>query len=398
MDVMMIVNNYRAVLVGNLLLLLSLVPCNARPNNSIALSRCTQALNALQTLEYEHRRDLDYPDLGIRNSLQGRVVYDFRCADNLLKVCFYFDTQHYMLMYNGSNLLEYDKQKAIMQLSEKRSANNFEGYSFLNHSIYSLKAALPRINDNEAVNKSEADTVYDQQDCVVVRFWLRKEAIATLGTPWPLSEDRDIFYGIVVRKSDFMPVMVYQKNNKNKDLVTITYRQIKMNIIPDTGLFDVNTHKNKYGVQPDTANKKDSILLVQAGSKAMDFSLPAVGFQQPHSLSRQSGNIVLLDFWFRGCGPCVAAIPALNRLHSRFRDRGLTVLGVNISDSEPDIRLFLRKYPIQYKILYNGQAVAKQYGVQLYPTYILINRLGKVIYAGGADEAMLEKLVEKALE
>ena len=48
-------------------------------------------------------------------------------------------------------------------------------------------------------------------------------------------------------------------------------------------------------------------------------------------LSEHLGQqVVLLDFWATFCKPCLRAMPELEKLYQKHRQRGLLVLGVSI--------------------------------------------------------------------
>lgn len=117
-------------------------------------------------------------------------------------------------------------------------------------------------------------------------------------------------------------------------------------------------------------------------------------------LSELQGRAVLLDFWASWCGPCKAEAPIIQRLHERYRDSGLTVIGVNTSDEEgmavPTARRLKLGFPIVYDV---GNRIAKQFGVSGLPTLIVISKTGKIVAfrAGTTPESTLEELVRKAL-
>src|SRR5688572_28929850 len=50
---------------------------------------------------------------------------------------------------------------------------------------------------------------------------------------------------------------------------------------------------------------------------------------KPVSLADYRGRVVMLDFWATWCGPCVQAIPHIQKVANKFADKPVTVLGIN---------------------------------------------------------------------
>ena len=118
------------------------------------------------------------------------------------------------------------------------------------------------------------------------------------------------------------------------------------------------------------------------------------------SLSSLRGRAVLLDFWATWCGPCQEEAPIVDRIAQRYRDQGLTVVGVDTSDEAGKAAPFASRHHLTYPIAYDeGQRAAAAYGVENLPTLVLISKAGKVVAVrtGVTKDADLDDLVKRAL-
>src|SRR6185503_8290355 len=48
----------------------------------------------------------------------------------------------------------------------------------------------------------------------------------------------------------------------------------------------------------------------------------------------EKGKAYVMEFWATWCGPCRVSIPHLNKLHTKFKDRGLIVIGQDVWERE----------------------------------------------------------------
>jgi outer membrane lipoprotein-sorting protein len=87
---------------------------------------------------------------------------------------------------------------------------------------------------------------------------------------------------------------------------------------------------------PDEENS-----LLKPGAKAPDFDMTSVDGGRI-KLSDFRGKAVWLCFWRAGCPPCRQEMPYLQSLYATYRDRGLVVLGINVSDDRALTREFAR--------------------------------------------------------
>ena len=120
------------------------------------------------------------------------------------------------------------------------------------------------------------------------------------------------------------------------------------------------------------------------------------------NLEDLKGQLVLIDFFYRSCYPCMQALPGLQALHEKYKDKGVKIIGIDPYDKkEDDIAAFLAKRGVTYTVLLEGKQAAKDYRISGYPTMYLIDRNGKVIFTnvgyGKGTEDILEEAIKKNL-
>ncbi|MBC7834818.1 MAG: TlpA family protein disulfide reductase [Phycisphaerales bacterium] len=133
------------------------------------------------------------------------------------------------------------------------------------------------------------------------------------------------------------------------------------------------------------------------GDTAPDWTLnDAEG--SPHKLSDYKGKVVVLDFWATWCGPCVKAMPSVQRLHEKYKDKGVKVFGVNTWE-KGDAPKFMKDKGFTYGLLMKGDDVAKAYGVNGIPTFYVIGHDGKVVFheVGKPEDAKITKAIDDAV-
>jgi thiol-disulfide isomerase/thioredoxin len=128
-----------------------------------------------------------------------------------------------------------------------------------------------------------------------------------------------------------------------------------------------------------------------------DFVLKTLG-DSLVSLSSQQGKTVLLSFWATTCPASILAVPELKLLYSKYRDRDVAFLAVDLGDRRDSLEKFVRSKEIDYPVLLGTDSVARTFGVSLMPTWLVLNRAGRTDYrAEGYDADSGLKAVERAL-
>lgn len=109
------------------------------------------------------------------------------------------------------------------------------------------------------------------------------------------------------------------------------------------------------------------------------------------------GKILVINFWFIACKPCVAEIPSLNKLAESFTaDTSIVFLAVAL-DGKKALKRFVEKQPIAFRTLYGGNDAAQRSNIRVYPTNIVVNRNGEVVYHTHASGPIADYWLEKTI-
>lgn len=102
--------------------------------------------------------------------------------------------------------------------------------------------------------------------------------------------------------------------------------------------------------------------------------------EQEISSATLKGKVVLIDYWATWCPPCRKEIPHFNKLHAKYRNQGLVVIGLALDEKVMEVRTFMRQVPIEYPIALASPELQQQFGgIEVYPTAFLVDREGRII-------------------
>lgn len=159
-------------------------------------------------------------------------------------------------------------------------------------------------------------------------------------------------------------------------------------------------------VQESEAGRKvinlyNSIHIVDVGSAAPDFTLPAPDGKQINFKDFLKGKkCVLVDFWASWCGWCRKENPNVRAVYDEFKDKGFDVISVSVDTKEPAWRKALDedKPSWQQVVDYRGtkDGLYKWYNLNGIPAIFLISNDGTIV-AKGLRGSKIRETVETYL-
>ncbi len=127
------------------------------------------------------------------------------------------------------------------------------------------------------------------------------------------------------------------------------------------------------------AKRKAAAEKVVEGTMAQDFTLPDLN-GKPLTLSTLRGKYVILDFWGSWCGWCIKGMPEMKKYYEKYNGK-FEILGVDCEDTPEKWKAAVEKHQLPWKHVRQSketQNVSDNYGIQGFPTKIVIDPQGKI--------------------
>lgn len=144
-------------------------------------------------------------------------------------------------------------------------------------------------------------------------------------------------------------------------------------------------------------------------SRRSDLPAPELGLTSPDgktvSLADFKGKIVVLDFWGSWCPPCRMELPIFQKIHEKYKDKGVVFLGVNWerADNEADHKKlateFMAKNSYSFPVVFDFEKKAVgAYQLRGFPTVYVIDTAGKIRYTNLGFEPTVEEILEAQIQ
>lgn len=290
--------------------------------------------------------------------------------------------------------------KTLWAKEIKSYAHNYKFYSPLTN-----RKSSPIQHDSDLINNQIIYKLISEENLNGIQcYHIQVNETPEIDTA-EMAQPLRIEYHYWINKTDFIPIQystaydLEMNNDTMYQFEKIVLNKYEINNLQDENILTLNSIPAFYKLKDFVPYKHPDPLPLD--TIAPGWELPSLT-DEKISLESLHGNIVLIDFFYKGCYPCMQALPGLQALHEKYTAKGLRVIGINPFDKkEDDIVAFLSKRGITYTVLLDGIVAAKDYRVSGYPTLYLIGKNGKIIYIqegyGKGVENDLAEVIEKNL-
>lgn len=165
------------------------------------------------------------------------------------------------------------------------------------------------------------------------------------------------------------------------DFATVKKDPDLLTLLEDAEVQETIAAAERTFMERETAAVKQ--LLADFESFDFKFSLPDLE-GKAISLTDMAGKVVVADIWGTWCPPCREEIPHFVALQEKYREQGLSIVGINYERGDPQeavklISDFARDYKMNYPcVIGDEQTRAQVPSFEGYPTTLFIDRTGKV--------------------
>ena len=117
-------------------------------------------------------------------------------------------------------------------------------------------------------------------------------------------------------------------------------------------------------------------------------------------LASHKGKAVMLNFFATWCPPCRMEIPDLVKIHEKYADKGVVIIGLSVDEDKSAVPGFLQKLGVKYPVYMAGSSITRAFGISSIPFNVFVDKKGDVVLAGTGlvEHKDLVEIFDKLLE
>lgn len=364
--------------IAMLFFLIGITPLLGQNRNMAIVDKCLAKRSNFESLAYT--MELKHKSFSMDDTIVqlGHIELVRNINDSLFGGTCTIDLDSIWYGYDGQHILKASTQDGTLILVDAAQhpyfyikgnlVDNFVDYGYLK-----LSNGLKNYLQEPDINVAFSDTMIRQWPCLGIFFELPDQEDITKQT---------FFIAIDTIEYLFRNKMYSAYFQGNQQYTNWDYRESQ---------YGHNTHIER--LQEANLAKFNNIVQYQTDTPILE-SAPSFDF------SSVSGNVlttkesfrikdvrskyIILDFWYSSCYPCIKSIPAVNEIHNAYKDKGVTVFGINPVDdlvkNKARLDKFLQNNPMGYESVMVDAAVGTSVCTDGYPTFIILDQSYQVVY------------------
>lgn len=293
----------------------------------------------------------------------------------------------------NNNITELLVNKGIV----KKGNNAFQAYASIASSLTPAYKDINFYTILKDYTKSPYHKEYPQKQNVFVEA-IKNHAgkkcyvIAAIDPEYPKDLIQRYYFG--VEDGYYYGESIEVNDEDGKQITTTYFNEFSINeSLPN---FVLNIPKN---FKAEKYINVDELEVLKPGMQAPDWTLTTNTGSEITLSKEYANNVILLDFWATWCGPCKDAMPNIEMLHNKYKNKGLKVISVLSGDigHENQASEYLKKYNYSFDMVFGTNEMSNDYRIRYLPTVILINKKGNILYFRDTPSSNEKKELEEAI-
>ena len=89
---------------------------------------------------------------------------------------------------------------------------------------------------------------------------------------------------------------------------------------------------------------------LKLGQPVPEINVKLLNSNEQVSLASYRGKVIIINFWATWCAPCLKEMPSIQAIYSKYHERGLEVIAINMDDLKDisKVRNFIKPYSLQF--------------------------------------------------
>lgn len=315
------------------------------------------------------------------------------------------------LKFSGEYFSEFATLKLVFTLNETISYEH--SYFIGKKPVSIIFKGNKKLNAMNPFNDYQKENAFDifESDIIRRRNEFSKKEINDMNTFWERGNGAN---GL----SDSLKILIVNLNRKDLEFIKnnindyFSFWWFRSSIFPtsltiadydSTKLLDLlNTFQTvfpaKFTNSPEgkTIFKKiDGRLTVRKNYTAPNFEVKDID-GKILKLNSLKGKYILLDFWATWCPPCMKQIPFLKKIREEYSEESLIIMSISGDVDYKNFSNVIQNQKMNWIHVYDSEYLPQLYGITIYPTLILIDKMGTIIFDGNQeDDKLLLKLLKE---